>query len=294
MASNDWVEIKKNPTLYPEALTDVEGEEFDWHSEAFKEHSSQVFCVSAFSSIRNCPAKDKVIPKLFDKGKLAGPWHDPMGWSIELERAQPELLGELGMGKPTSIDCFFESRRCCVAVESKFRTDAEEGFGSCSQVQSGNCAGFFGPGSDKKARHRSLAWCRLEKWDSGRQPRLYWSLGREYFRPEVMSQQVPGNECPFAGPNYQLMRNFLFSGAYATRYSKQAFGVLAICPKAKCQVLVEQIEEFRQHILLPEFHDRIGLATYEDYVEVLRECGGRDAEHLASFLEERIRTLIGI
>jgi len=144
-------------------------------------------------------------------------------WSIELEVENPSLLNETGKGQPTSIDVVLKTSKQILTIESKFDRDASEGFGPCGQAnseKSAKCAGFYGPGSDLK--RKTNAWCRLEGWDKGRSPRLYWSLGKAYFKPEIFNLQKRGEWCPFAGSNYQLMRNFLFAATLAQRERKDS------------------------------------------------------------------------
>jgi hypothetical protein len=151
------------------------------------------------------------------------------------------------------------------------------------------CEGFYGPGSDR--RTGTPAWCRLEGWEGHRSPRLYWTLGKAYFKPFVFQQQVVGETCPFSGPHFQLMRNFLFAASFAAREGHQRFGVLAICPRRYLSNLTAQVEAFRTEILRDELRGRLELRTYEDYTETLRRSGDSDAAELATFLEGRIAML---
>ncbi len=290
--------ILRNPTLHPEALlADEAGPDFPWHKDADKEHSSQVFCLSAFGTLRHLRRRDRVVADFlsepFPKTRTR---RQPRKWHVFPEQEQPDLLNECGRGQSTSIDALLVSNQEVISVEAKFKTDANQGFGTCSQVarKQGRppaCQGFYGPGSDR--RKKTKAWCRLENWDGTRSPRLYWSLGKAFFQPDIFQQQQRGDVCPFNGPNYQLMRNFLFAAAYAQRNGKGFFGVLAICPEATSDKVKQQIEDFRRNVLLPPFQSRLKFVTYERYIEVLRSWDPKDARELAGFLEERIRTLIG-
>ncbi|MCY3732931.1 MAG: hypothetical protein OXG42_01495, partial [Chloroflexi bacterium] len=166
------------------------------------------------------------------------------------------------------------------------RSDAREGFGGCGQFGKGDCAGFYGPGSDLKTQ--SSAWCRLESWEGDRSPRTYWSLGKEYFRPQVFGIQESGSACPFRSGNYQLMRNFLFGVAYDRRLGIDLHGVVTIAPAATSSRLVEQLEVFQTQILLPEHANRIAHATYQQYADALRAADDPCGEELAEFVERRI------
>jgi len=286
-------QIRGNPTFYAKVLDPAEfGSSFKWHGHAYSPRSSQVFCVSAFGVLQKLASKDRIIaallsqafPEVATRGR-------PRSWAISLEHEDEFLLGERGTNQPTSIDVLCTSSKEVVCIESKFVTDAREGFGGCSQASRGRCGGYYGPGSDLKTG--TPAWCRLENWDGHRSPRLYWALGKAHFKAEVFAPQQSGDERPLAGSNYQLMRNFLFAAAMAERERKRFFGMLALCPAATSGLIEGQIDSFRQDIVRPEYRNRVGFLTYETYIAHLHAVQDRDAEDLAGFLEDRIKTLCG-
>jgi hypothetical protein len=88
------------------------------------------------------------------------------------------------------------------------------------------------------------------------------------------------------------MRNFLFAAAFAARHGHPHFGVLIVCPKTRSARLVEQVERFRENVLLGGFRDRIALVYYEDYIALLRHTRDSDAQELAEFLAQRINSEI--
>jgi len=290
-ARQTWQRVAENKTLHPHALTPEErSDKFRWHRSAHEEHSSQIFCISAFGTLRHLQVRNEVVARLLTP--LFPPVATakrPRDWSVELEKECPELLGETGGRQPTSIDAMLTSSKEVVCVESKFRTDAGEGFGTCSQARNGHCRGFYGPGSDVAGSH---AWCRLENREGERAPRLYWSLAKAFFQPEVFRLQHDGESCRLQFANYQLMRNFLFAAAYAARSQRPFFAVLAMVPRRMATLVETQVTEFREQILLPEYRDRLRTAHYEEYIEVLSKSGDHDAIELGSFLGGRIATLI--
>jgi hypothetical protein len=283
-------EIKNNLfelALQPEELN----ESFSWHSDADNLKSSQVFCISAFGSLRNeqlADVRDNILtdficgafPRMLTNSQ-------PYRWRIAIEVEQPKLLNELGIGQPTSIDVLFTSSNQIVALEAKFIVDAKEGFGRCSQYKKQNCVGFYGPSSDLKGKTQS--WCRLESWDGKRSPRLYWAISKAYFKSDVFRMQSKGQDCPFCESNYQLMRNFLFAATLATKKGKKNFGVLVVCPKACDGTLRGQIEQFRSEILLESYRDHLKLVYYEDMIDLLKNSGNQSAGKLAKFLNDRIQ-----
>ncbi len=281
-----------NPTLHPNALTEKErAPAFKWHTHCGSPRSSQVFCLSAFGTLRSLREKNRVLEDLFRRALPDFP-HRPRSrrWEIIPEAERPELLGEFGSNQPTSVDALCVSSKEVICIESKFATDAEHGFGGCSQFSRKACQGYRGPGSDLATN--TAVWCRLERWEGRRSPRAYWSIGTRYFQPLVLQQQGPGDSCPLRGPNYQLMRNFLFAASLAEKEGKTYFGVLAIAPRRVSAKLANQVDDFRRNVLLPEFQDRITLVDYETYASCLAESGDIECAELATFLEGRISEII--
>lgn len=286
--------ILANPTLYPKALTEEEKSSpkaIKWHKHAHSPCSSQVMCISAFGTLRRFADRDKILGHLVSAALPDyRPAPDHLEWKVFLEYEKPHLLNELGRGQPTSIDTLLVSPEAVVAVEAKFHVDADKGFNRCGQFEKGHCAGFYGPGSDQKGP--SQAWCQLEVWRDHRSPRTYWAIGREYFRPEVFRMQERSEACPLRNSNYQLMRNYLFAATYARTKNIKRHGVMTIAPASKSSLLTDQVAEFRSKILAPEYSDTIGHVTYETYIDLLRTIGDECCAKLASFLEERIATVL--
>lgn len=174
-------------------------------------------------------------------------------------------------------------------MESKFVIDAKCGLGSCGQYHAKRaqraCNGFYGPGSDVKG---TAAWCRLENWDNGRTPRNYWTLGKAFFQPSLFLPQQSGHTCPFRDGHYQLMRNFLLAAALAQVTGMDTFGTIVICPKAAAETLGRQVTSFKTSVLLDKYRDRVQLAFYDDYIDVLKRTGNEKAISVADFLKRRM------
>ena len=288
-----WEQVRQNPTLYHQALQAGEGEQIHWHRHADQPHSSQVFCVSAFGTLQHLPVRDQVVGRMLDQ-TVGTTGTDPK-WEIELEVVRPSLLSEHGRVQASSIDVILRNQQTVVCVEAKFLKDAEAGFGGCSQPKKNEksgikCAGYFGPGSDLKTK--TDAWCRLEVWEEHRSPRTYWAMGRAFFQESVFTKQAEGQTCPFNGPHYQLMRNFLFAAALAQQQGLQIFGVVAIAPARKSGELERQVDSFRTTVLQPQFASYVRLVTYERLIELLRDSGDVGAVALATFLSTRISAFI--
>lgn len=292
--------ILANPRLYRHALLPNEANgDFPWHRYAYSARSSQVVCVSAFGTLRNVSARTKnaVVQKLITRyfpGMRVK--QRPPRWDVKLEDQRRELLNEWG-GTPSSIDVLLESSKGVVAIEAKYDADARSGFGGCGQIRSSiaddgtrtkesRCAGFFGPESDLKTD--TLAWCRLENWERGSSPRLYWTIGRAHFRPGVFKRQSKGGVCPLRDSNFQLARNFLYAATLAGRSGGRPFGVLVVSPGANSARLLKEMADFKQSILQEQFHDRLQYCSYEDYVAVLEAVDDSGVRKLAQFIRTEI------
>ncbi len=278
------------PNLAPQSLPEQVGKRIPWHSDAASPRSSQTFCVSAFGCLIGNPNCDVICQRLGALVPLCGPTTDTK-WEVHLEYTDRSLLNEF-VGTATQIDVLLAGRNCAITIESKLVSDADAGLGTCSKYKNGDCKGYYGPGSDKKS---PATWCVLERWDGKRTPRLYWTLGRSYFRPEVFRVQGPdvGDVCPLRGSHYQLMRNFLSAAAFAGRKKLRDFGTLVICPKAKSGTLASQVKAFKENILLPQFAEKVRLVFYDDYLAMLRESDDHHLKRTADFLHVRMNTETG-
>lgn len=185
--------VKANPTYLAGAVSETEAQAIRWHSPS-SARSSQVFCISAFGSLRYLRDGQEILQALltrhFPDAGLTGPW------KLTLEYTDRQVLDESGRVTPTSVDVFCRSASSVVCIESKFIADALEGFGSCGQFP-GKCHGFYGPGSDKKTN--TSANCRLEIAEGSRGARSYWRRGRAFFQDDVFVEQRLGDACPAPG-----------------------------------------------------------------------------------------------
>ncbi|MEK6259028.1 MAG: hypothetical protein AABP62_10475 [Planctomycetota bacterium] len=271
------------PNFAAKAISVEIGRNIPWHTHAASPQSSQTFCVSAFGPLIEHVGKDAICRQLSEH--YFPDWTNGEGsWKIQLEFSDRLLLNEI-MGMPSQIDVLLVGPDSVITVESKLTVDALNGLGCCSKANDNSCRGYYGPESNAES---PTTWCVLERWNGGRSPRLYWTLGRSYFKSVVFSQQAFGSECPFKGPHYQLMRNFLTAAAYAQKKKKKQFGSLVICPHASSRTLVEQVRDFRSDILLPHFADCVSLAYYDDYISLLLNSNDLRLGEIAEFLQDRM------
>lgn len=281
---NRWELVKANPTYLAGALSESEGQATRWHSPS-SPRSSQVFCISAFGSLRHLPDGQEILQALLTR------YFRDVGltglWKLTLEYSDRQVLDESGRVTPTSVDVFCHSQSSVVCIESKFIVDAREGFGPCSQFRREHCRGFYGPGSDRKTG--TSASCRLEVPDGTRGARSYWRKGRAFFRDEVFSTQSDGDACPFRESNFQVMRNVLF----AASSGPAAWAMLAIVPDRVGDLLRQQVRTFRDQVLRPEYGNRLAVASYEELIELLRASAFDESRNLGAYLAERIDTVCG-
>ena len=278
---NRWELVKVNPTYLAGALREAEAQAIRWHSPS-SARSSQVFCISAFGSLRHLPDGQELLQALlthhFPDVGLTGPW------TLTLEYTDRQVLDESGRVTPTSVDVFCRSASSVVCIESKFIADALEGFGSCGQFPE-QCHGFYGPGSDKKTN--TSANCRLGIAEGSRGARSYWRRGRAFFQDDVFLEQHLGDACPFRGPSFQLMRNVLFAASSGAA----TWATLAIVPKAVSAVVQEQAAAFRKQVLRPEYRTQLAVSPYEDLIDLLTASPFDDSQQLGQYLAERIATV---
>jgi hypothetical protein len=245
--------------------------------------SSQALCVSVWGTLATMQARTRILEDILG----AAGFHDlsltqPL---VECEVVdQADVLNELGPSTPTSLDALLTWPLGVLTIESKF---TEREFGTCSQPRNGQCSGDHAIGSDLKMR--TAAPCRLTVYDGARTPRLYWSLGTQLFRPEVLA--VPRRPCPFAGASFQLMRNLAFAAALAARRRRRWFGFLVayVGGAPSAAALHRELEEF-QALLLDDVRPRFRAVTYEQIGEVLR---ARGENPLAEEIDRRIRRVCG-
>ena len=284
-ANPDWNTVQANPTFFPGALTDSEGSRIKWHSPG-DPRSSQVFCISAFGALRFLPDSDEILNNLICP--ILPISANARNWKLCFEHVDRNLLGETGSGEPTNIDVSCSSATAFVCIELKFYFDAIEGFGCCDQAKKAKCAGYYGRGSDLKTR--SEANCRLEIKDRSRGPRRYWNIGKAYFIDGTFRQQTDGEICPFSGPNFQLMRNFLFAATAAT--DTRQFGMMAIVPKRTAAKIAAQVQSFKTDVVMNKYRERINVKTYDEFVLLLTQSNHPASNRLGHFLSERISTLL--
>lgn len=280
-----WQQVQHNPTYRFGALSESEGSKIKWHSPTAAD-SSQVFCIAAFGELRSLPDGFDVLNRLF--GETVPNIRPARRWDLAFEYVEKDLLGETGLGEGTNVDVLCTSNDAVVCIESKFLYDATEGFGGCGQAKAAHCAGFYGPGSDRKTR--TTSHCRLEVQDGERDPRKYWQLSRPYFKKTVFREQRLGDKCPLAESSYQLMRNFLFAATKAGR--NKDFGVVAIVPAKVSANVRTQVTKFQREILGEPFQSRISVGSYDSLAAMLRQSPHKQSNALGEFLSERMATLL--
>ncbi len=240
--------------------------------------SSQALALSAFVPLLEFADKNELLEEFVTGALATVPPRAGRVWEVAPECSDRVLLGESGRGEATTIDVLLVADDAVVCVECKFRADARQGWGRCSQPPR-LCHGFHGPGSDRKG---TSAYCRLEAADGHRGPRRYWHAAAGLFRDEILVPQSLGDVCPFF-EDYQLVRNYLFAARHAECTGRAWFGVIGLVPEAGSARVALGVERFRLSTVRPEGSARVALATYERYLDVLA-CGSPDARRLAVFL----------
>jgi hypothetical protein len=177
------------------AVKEIEG--FRWHDEAYKINSSQALAIDVFGYLQISPNRDIILDEL--SSKLGFPSESP--GRIQLEWNDPlNLLNE--RKARTQVDVVIRNEQSLVFAECKF---TEPNGAPCRQTQPFShgpkkgliqCNGRYqeqlNPYNDVTSK------CAL----TGKNIR-YWELIDEIFQDQIYEY----DECPFAGPWYQWMRN---------------------------------------------------------------------------------------
>ena len=138
----------------------------------------------------------------------------------------------------------------------------------------------------------STAACRLTVAERGREARRYWDIAPHLFKAEAI--RVPQRPCPFADGRYQLMRNLAFAFAWAERDELPNYGfLLSDAASAPSAARAEAELAAFKNIAPPERKARIGLISYEDIAEILREAGDDLEVELADWIQTRIGQVTG-
>jgi hypothetical protein len=205
-----------------------------WHTGIRSRRSSQGLCVSVWGTLANDRRRTKILDAIFG---LAG---------VRLAKVSaPRITGE---AVPTAALPRYSMReegtprRHVSTLSSSGREVSSVSRANSRSQRSANAAKLrrglttlpvhrskksrcpqhvtaaMARGSDRKTL--SNAPCRLQVWDGDRAPRLYWQIGWDIFRPEVL--RPDGRPCPFAGPSFQLMRNLALACAAAAPRSSRS------------------------------------------------------------------------
>lgn len=213
--------LEKNfyPPIYDDVLKYLTDEGIELHTEALNLLSSQVCCFNFLFPLK------KDLKKAASLLSFAIPGLEQV-LHIEFEYAGPdsatEWLGEPHGGRRglnrTSIDAAVwwkdqDSRKRLTFIEWKY-----------TEKEFGGCGGYRSKGNKERAKCRRLQAlsiqpkqdCYISTGRDDRTSRRYWDLlaragiSMEYFRDRL--------GCPFLGPFYQLMRQYLLAA-----YCKDTF-----------------------------------------------------------------------
>jgi hypothetical protein len=224
---NHELKIKIENNLFPPARPAVEPwDKFPWHldrsnlCDTWKIHSSQALAIDVFGTLMILaqPSRDAIFDSICKKLNVppGGPWQ------VHLEWLDPKNL--LKEPRPTQVDAVAVGRFTFILFEVKF---TERQAGSCSQtmrlarVGQAQCNGNFelqvNPANQISNR------CAL----TGKGIR-YWEIIPQIFRLDSGDDSRP---CPFAGQEYQWMRNLVLTRAIAeATHKSSAFAIAYMGP----------------------------------------------------------------
>jgi hypothetical protein len=224
--------VRRDATLRPNyrrpGIYDFPGNPLRPNLRTPRAYSSQTLCVSVFGALDGHQRAAEILSAI---GKAAGvelPQAEP---SIVCEdRSHGDVLNEKGAGRyPPHLTCLFAGGDLC----SSWRASSARGSAGAAGEGRGNrrtgrscrprATGTTHSVLTRRPDGRTLP-CRLTIWDGRREPRLYWSVAKRLFEPDVLA--VPRRPCPFSNGRYQLMRNITFASEFARLNGLPKFGMV--------------------------------------------------------------------
>jgi hypothetical protein len=225
--THDLNPIRAN--IYPPAWDAVSpAESFPWHKYSHLPHSSQALAVDVFGTLKmlDSDRRDAILADF--ASSISVPSGGP--WSVDLEWLDPK--NRLREPRQTQVDVLLKGAQSTICVECKFTENAG---GSCSQTTPINQGLHKGKVQcDSRYAHQvnpingKKAKCAL----TGKGIR-YWDFIPDVFK---YSAELDYNPCPFAGAEFQWMRNMVLASAVATDERTQAAFVLMYADSPSFQI----------------------------------------------------------
>ena len=253
---------------------------FPWHRYRHEvdtdvPHSSQALCISVSGTIaaEGTRAVRAIIGDLVSDPELQATLSTiPL---VTLECVDRSVLDEHG-GTPTTIDAFLEWPNLLAVVESKLG----EPLGKCGMVPK-KCDGGYGTGA--AIATRTDVGCRLAVADARRGARRYWDVME---RISIAGSYRRGEQCAFAGKEFQAMRNIAFAAEAGCRASRDWRAVFAfsrtIHPDTDTSV------EAVVTRLQPEHRRRVLRLDYDELRDRLLASSNVLAARLGKHMSEKI------
>ncbi len=247
---------------------------FPWHRYADRPNSSQALALSVFGTIATHTRQDDIIGAIAATIGLpsAGPW------TLHPEWKDPDAL--LNEPTPTQIDAYARSPYAALVIEAKFT----EALGSCSQVDPKlqQCNGRYetqtNPVNGMSGR------CALTAKNIA-----YWRYIPTLFDRAHNVDHAP---CPFAGSNYQLMRNAVLAEALRQRHKIAAAVILAYPDHAGIHTVewLKEKEGFLSVRAMAHDIDRwFRPLSYQRIIDIAGEAApGEEWSSLAGWVSARI------
>lgn len=196
--------------LFPVALPAVEPwNAFGWHGpDTAHENSSQALAIDVFGTLQQAPSRDVVLNALAEHIGLpiGGPWSVRLEW----RDAVGNYLHESAI---TEVDVLLTSPHAVIYGECKF---TEPGGSKCSKTKrrasGAQCNGHYAPQTNSYSCAYTAEGVR------------YWEVIPAAFD---YANSVEYHPCPFAGEEFQWMRNITGAVEAARHSGKQAGFLLA-------------------------------------------------------------------
>lgn len=288
---------KLRANIFPHAWPAVEPwKKFPWDRgdrgiRTWARNSSQALAIDVFGSIKVSPDRDAILGALARHIGLpsSGPW------SVHFEWTDPYNSGTLNEKRLTQVDVVLKNRASLIFCECKF---TEKQGGSCSRPvprkefpQTAQCNGNYEVQSDP-VRYALFDFYGIAPPDAKcaltREGIRYWSYIPSVLKYDAESIYRP---CPFAGSDYQLMRNLVLCSRVARR-NHLLPAVLLVYARGEGLSISSYVDSpewsaFKSKVLPQSI--TIGATAFQEIVSIAATVSSRPSWHqLARWIESKV------
>jgi hypothetical protein len=240
-------------------------ERFPWHKDrngniqTLKPGSSQALAIDVFGTLKTSPCRDLIIGKIAERFGLSscGPW------DVLLEWCSPD--NELREKRQTQVDVAVVSPSTLIFFECKFT----EAGGACSQtlpLKSGPNRGIIQCSGNYQLQINPLN-VTPSKYSLTQKGITYWDVVPRILRYSDQTQYSP---CPFAGSNFQWMRNLALCFERARVTARHPAVIVTYADHPKLQ-MTQELASFEWRAFRESVRDgpiTLSAMSYQDMIGV--------------------------